>query len=276
MYIAAYAGTGKTTFAKNHPGEAADVCSMPYCWLLPGERGNSGERESLKAANYLLNNPAFPYNYFKALFEAAKEYKYVLLPPITSVLTDLECIYDLPYIMCVPDIGLKEEYRERYIKRGNSADFIDIFCGQWEYRIKYLNACSPDDGTNIGLGAGMFLDDVKEQIDRVISERGEPSGFDFDKEITAAGERAEKMTAEACLKIFRGIRGENGSWYYLPIDLSLPENRRWAIELAGEFNGRGAGLTTDNYKLLEEYYVGEIVKLRDREELTELLRSVSA
>lgn len=276
MFIAAYAGAGKTTFAKNHPAEAADVCSMPYCWLLPDDCGGSEERESLKAANYMLNNPAFPYNYFKALFKAAKEYKYVLLPPITSVLTGLECIYDLPYIMCVPDIGLKEEYRERYVRRGNSADFIDIFCGEWDLRIRCLDIYSPSCGMKLELGAGMFLDDIKEQIDRVIAERGEPCGFDFDKEITAASGQAEEMTAEACLKISHGARSEDRSWYYLPLDLSLPENRRWAIELAREFNGRGAQLTTDNYKLLEEYYAGEIVKLRDREELTELLRSVSA
>lgn len=39
MFIAAYAGMGKTIFAKKFPDKALDLCSMPYCWLLPDEPG---------------------------------------------------------------------------------------------------------------------------------------------------------------------------------------------------------------------------------------------
>ena len=69
MVIACYAGVGKSTFASMYPEETLDLFSMPYKWILPEKDGEKGEFEHVKAAPYLLLNPAFPENYLAAVLD---------------------------------------------------------------------------------------------------------------------------------------------------------------------------------------------------------------
>lgn len=166
MIIACYAGVGKSTFASMYPKDALDLYSMPYKWILSEKDGKKGEFENVKAAPYLLLNPAFPESYMEAVLEKESQYRYVLIPTIPSVLRMLREDCGIPYILCYPQISLMAEYEERYRKRGNNEDFMDIFIGQWDSRISAL--MEDDYGWHIRLGKGQFLSDVKKQIDERI------------------------------------------------------------------------------------------------------------
>lgn len=162
--IACYAGIGKTCFSKTVES-AIDLVSMPYSWILPPSTSPK-EHEAEKAAPWLLTNPLFPENYIHAILDALGTYDYVLIPPIDSVLRALEHEYELPYLLIYPHISLKEEYRQRYISRGNGPEFLDVFIGQWDERIHLLE--SDCYGTHIVLNAGEHLSLIREKIDEAI------------------------------------------------------------------------------------------------------------
>lgn len=85
MIIAAYAGAGKSAFARQVE-EAVDLPSMPYSRVLPPEKGTKRECEAEKAAPYLLSNPQYPYNYLLEILKAEREYEYVLIPTAIRVI----------------------------------------------------------------------------------------------------------------------------------------------------------------------------------------------
>jgi hypothetical protein len=64
--IAAFAGTGKTTFAAQHPDYMVDFVSMPYKYHLP-EVDNVDE--SCKANPDLTMRDDWPHNYVEAIKE---------------------------------------------------------------------------------------------------------------------------------------------------------------------------------------------------------------
>jgi len=161
MIVAAFCGCGKSTFAKKHSNEALDLMSMPYSWLLPEK--DEKETESIKGAEWLLHNPLFPKNYIFDLLEANKKYKYVLIPPIYSVLSYLRK-YNVPYILVYPNINLKNEYRQLFIERGNSQSFLDVFVENEQFEERIHGLMEDESATmHIILQKGQFLEDVLEK-----------------------------------------------------------------------------------------------------------------
>jgi hypothetical protein len=159
MIIAAYAGTGKTTFAKNHPNEAIDFVCMPYKYYLDETRDSNYDSEAVKADDGLIMRDEWPLNYAQAIREILDRYQYILIPPDTAVLKILQ-EYDIPYYICYPQRDAKEEYRERYLKRGNTASFLDVFIEYWDH---WMNAFERDTyGARIILKPGQYLSDVFE------------------------------------------------------------------------------------------------------------------
>lgn len=229
MVIACYAGVGKSTLADRYPEEAIDLCSMPFSWILSG-RDSGGEHEGSKAAPWLLRSPAFPDNYMAAVLEESRRYRYVLIPPIPQILRELWEKYRCPYILCYPEISLKEEYRARYEARGNGEHFVEIFVDQWEERISSL--MEDGGGRHVRLGAGMFLTDAKEELDAVIASAGAFSDSARDGEIGRLKEKADRSLGQGCLWFIRYEEAEPYCSYGLfPLDLRDPENREWAYEL---------------------------------------------
>lgn len=213
--IACYAGIGKTYFSKTVES-AIDLVSMPYSWILPPST-SSEEHEAEKAAPWLLTNPLFPDNYIHAILDALRKYDYVLIPPVASVLRALEHEYELPYLLIYPHISLKEEYRQRYIFRGNGPEFLDIFIGQWDERIHLLESNSY--GTHIVLNTGEYLslirEKVDEAIDNIILESNELSTYR--RETIAKG---TNIVAEENLETCIFIENPGGPNYIFPINIS--------------------------------------------------------
>ncbi|MCL2604683.1 MAG: leucine-rich repeat domain-containing protein [Defluviitaleaceae bacterium] len=152
--IAAHAGTGKTTLAANHPENFIDLVVMPYKYLLPDTPQE--EHEANKANPELEIHPEWPSNYIKAIKEAMKSGRTLLIPPSYPVLCEL---YrgGIPYTLAYPNRTLKEEYRARYAARGNNETFMRYFVDGWD---EFQDDFKEDNyGTHLVLEAGEYLSD---------------------------------------------------------------------------------------------------------------------
>ena len=128
MIIAAYAGCGKTTLANMYPNCFTEVPSMPYARILPYVKGCFiSEFEAEKAAPYHITNPLFPLNMVSEILEAERESQYVVIPTISEVISILQNEFGRDVILCYPADGLEEEYKRRYLDRGNTEKFCRIF-----------------------------------------------------------------------------------------------------------------------------------------------------
>lgn len=154
MIVAAYAGCGKTHFAHLMKDEALDLECVPYKYL-PNENCVLGEAGKANPDSDM--NPAWPLNYVKAIIQAMESYKYVLIPSDFYVLGILQT-KDIPYTLVYPRRDAKEEYRRRYIARGNTENFLSIFYEHWDYFMDNLEA--DNYGKRIVLLPHQYLSDV--------------------------------------------------------------------------------------------------------------------
>jgi len=153
MIVAAYSGTGKTYFAKQHPDKTVDFVLMPYKYFLDLSVPYD---ESKKADPDLEMRPEWPHNYVKAILEQP-ENKIILIPSDAGVLKMLEK-ENVPYYLCYPKRKSKKVYMKRYIKRGNSPDFLSIFIGEWDY---FMDTLREDTyGQHIKIKPKQYLTDV--------------------------------------------------------------------------------------------------------------------
>lgn len=163
MIIAAYAGTGKSTFAEMTDG-AIDLPSMPYSWILPeASEWKTEELEGEKGALYHLRNPLFPENYAVEILKAEQMYDYVLIPTNISVIRYLQKEFGRKVLLCYPESDLREEYRERFAQRGNSESFLSLFVDGWDGFLGPVRENTA--GIHILLTSGMYLPDLKERFD---------------------------------------------------------------------------------------------------------------
>lgn len=140
MIIAAYAGVGKTTFCTKNQGNAIDVVCMPFKYSNFYEVSSQlGESEDIKANEKLELRDKWELYYYWAVKYLAYycPKKYIVIPTINSIMDFLEAD-NIPYTIFYPNVELKDEYEQRYLERGNSESFMDVFIGQWDYRLESL------------------------------------------------------------------------------------------------------------------------------------------
>jgi len=153
VIIAAYAGTGKTTTARLHPQTVVDFVCMPYKYYLKQD----DDGESCKANPDNIIREDWPDNYVDAIKPIARGSQIILIPTDLNVLRLLR-LEEIPYYLCYPERSAKETYWERFIDRGNTEDFIDIFIGRWDC---FLSVLEQDDfGQHLVLRIDQYLDDV--------------------------------------------------------------------------------------------------------------------
>jgi len=112
--------------------------------------------ESTKADPNLVMKPEWPRNYVKAILECHSD-KIILIPSDSLVLYLLEKERK-PYYLCYPKRKAKNVYKKRFIKRGNSKDFISIFIGEWD---SFMDSLRQDTyGKHIVLKQYQYLSDV--------------------------------------------------------------------------------------------------------------------
>lgn len=129
MVVAAYSGVGKSAFAAMEPEKVLDFIAMPYKYYLDTDIDNG---EAGKADPDNVMRPDWPYNYVAAIKEIYKEDKLILIPSDLHVLQLLR-EEAIPYVLVYPRRDAKDAYRKRFIDRGNTEDFINIFIGHWDH-----------------------------------------------------------------------------------------------------------------------------------------------
>lgn len=139
MIIAAYSGTGKSTFAARVQN-AADVVSMPWHRILP-PKGSEEENESGKGRMDVFTDPLYPDNYIIEILKAEREHDYTLIPTDMEVVRRLREEYGRKIVLCYPADELKEEYKERFIARGNGEDFLYFFISLSKDGMIFLCLC---------------------------------------------------------------------------------------------------------------------------------------
>ena len=165
VIIAAYAGTGKTTLANMYPEKYTDFVLMPYKYEL-GESEDNGEAGKANPNNFPC--PDWPYNYIAAIQEAMHEDKHLLIPTDHLVLIHLQ-VKNIPYVLCYPERDAREVYRQRYIDRGNSENFLDIFADHWD---NWMDMFEQDTfGHHVVLCLDEFLSDAIDRLPCSLDER---------------------------------------------------------------------------------------------------------
>lgn len=99
-----------------------------------------------------------------------REYDYVLIPTSMHVVRRLREKYGRKVVLCYPADELREEYKERFIARGNSEDFLDLFIEMWDHFLGPVREYR--DAVHIVMGAGEHLTDLKERLSEEKSRSG--------------------------------------------------------------------------------------------------------
>ena len=149
MIIAGFSGVGKTTFAKTHQN-VIDLHIMPYKYTNLNEVNNNYNDESIKAAPELILNPDWRYDYYDKLISLYKSEP--------NQIMNWLAYEEITFTLVFPSYDLKEEYRNKYLERGNTEAFIDIFINDWDYWIgmfKLQKGCK-----KIELKTNEYLSDV--------------------------------------------------------------------------------------------------------------------
>jgi hypothetical protein len=154
MVIAAYAGTGKTTLAAMYPDIVVDFVCMPYKYCLSPD-GDCSEAGKANPDNIMRGN--WPQNYVEAIKSVMDTGKALLIPSDIRVLKLLRQD-GIAYTLCYPQRDAKDIYRQRFIERGNTEDFLAIFIDGWDLFMECLEAIGAE--RRIVLKPHQFLSDV--------------------------------------------------------------------------------------------------------------------
>lgn len=149
MIVSAFAGVGKTTLAQKYGKDVIDLESGDFRWL-----NNDGTEQS--KGSQRVQNPRFPINYLEAIKAANQKYKVVLISQHEVIRKCLDAV-KLDYILAYPDMSMKEEFVERYRKRGNNENFIRLISTEWEKWIQALDSVQTH--SKIVLQKGQYLSD---------------------------------------------------------------------------------------------------------------------
>ena len=158
MIIAGFAGVGKTTFC-NANKNAIDFVVMPFKYENLEEISKEYQGESIKAHPDLILKRDWRYDYYDALIKTQERYpdEIIVIPTDPEIMDWLDQD-DIPYILVYPHWAGENEYKRRYIERGNSQDFIDLFIGNWDYWMEELT--SRADVHSKKLTSEQYLSDV--------------------------------------------------------------------------------------------------------------------
>ncbi len=106
--------------------------------------------------------------YIECILALKEKYDYVLITTYGDVLQKLNK-KNIKYYLVYPQKELKEEYRNRAIKRGSDIDFIDGFFSRWN---EHINDCIKNKNENkIILNKNEYLSDIIKNIEEKENEQ---------------------------------------------------------------------------------------------------------
>jgi len=154
IVIAGFAGVGKTTLAKKYEN-VIDIESSQYKYDYSSTIINDIER--VKGDKNRIVNKDFPLNYINAIKNAMKNYDIVLVWIHPEEALPYYDQYGIDYYLCFPSKDALSEYENRFIKRGNTKEYIDRVIGSYDKRYdQFIN----NKHKKIELSKGETLEDA--------------------------------------------------------------------------------------------------------------------
>ena len=151
MIICGFPGVGKTAAAKLVSKGIVDCDSTPFHFpegwncisagVNPGQEDPNWVKKYVDHIEVLAKSSGYPFILCASHYEVRKE------------LRDR----DLPYIVVVPKLSLRDEYMTRYLQRGNDVKFISKLYNQW---FTWLNQISNESAPIIYLHEDQFISDI--------------------------------------------------------------------------------------------------------------------
>jgi hypothetical protein len=141
VLVAAFPGTGKSYYVDYSEGSGC----MP--------QGFATDSDSSK-----FDKANFPENYIGHIKQKIKEgYSRIFISTHKNV-RDALVLHNLPFVLIYPAKELKQEYLERYKKRGNNENFIELVSDNWD---NWIDECKAQTGCrHIELKSGQFVTNV--------------------------------------------------------------------------------------------------------------------
>ena len=152
LIICGFPGIGKST-AEQAYRDAIDCESSAFHYVIDHNVVNANFPAGVKK-----ENPNWAQEYVDFVEKCAKDgkYRYVLASSHLEVREELD-MRTIPYVVVVPEAGIKDEYLQRYVKRGDCAEFIIKVSESWD---EWLNEIEQNAPAVIHLKAGKVLSDI--------------------------------------------------------------------------------------------------------------------
>lgn len=141
MIVCGFPGIGKTTLKDRYPDQVVDSDSSLFSWASPGVR-----------------HPEWPNNYLDHLSKLEEENpdKLILVSTHKEVISGL-LERKIRFSIIRPSIECKQEYIERFIKRGSTEAFIELLDKNFE---TFLDDLDNVPGIHVSvLSPGSYLSD---------------------------------------------------------------------------------------------------------------------
>lgn len=138
MIVAGFVGVGKTRAAAEWDN-CVNIELSPLCQFQP-EYSQGQQLEALKELRRYIPNPLYPDNAILKILRQEAQEKVVIINAVKSILIPLAEEYQRKCVLVYPDVSLRDEYRKRYLQRGNNDAFIRRMMEHWDGRLQFLNS----------------------------------------------------------------------------------------------------------------------------------------
>ena len=134
LIIADFSNIGKT-YLGNKYQNVIDLDAATYAYTdIELESLNIEEQKGLKRSP----NKDFPNNYKKLLKKQKKQYDITLVWDRMDIVNEY-LKNNINFIICYPEEICLEEYKNRFLKKGNSKDYIKMKINEYYEKVKYFN-----------------------------------------------------------------------------------------------------------------------------------------
>ena len=113
------------------------------------------------SSSYFRKNPGWEKVYCDLALNLIKEYDYVFVSTHDGVINEF-LSRQIKFYIVYPKQYCKDEYIQRFLKRGNSQEYVSKFVKNWDYYINMLDNVKSD--YKINLRSGQYLSDVINRI----------------------------------------------------------------------------------------------------------------
>ena len=122
--IAGFGGVGKTTLAKKYKN-VLDLESTPFKYCFDNYAGADPEAMKGRGVAGKRLNPDFPGNYIAAIKYNMDKYDYILVWCHPEEILPYYDLNGIDYELFIPMREALDEYRQRFISRGNSMEYVN-------------------------------------------------------------------------------------------------------------------------------------------------------